>query len=193
MIAGNAGLPLGAINQGGKMNNKTNKINTLGIIYRDYVVNKIYYTQEENIIQWILRSKDTTLFDKIINKETRNGLNYGAYGLPYNDQNTKMTLQGYDYTTDMTTDPYKFSCTMQFTEEGDHLCWVFGPNANSSIGRNTGTSKRTLSKYAMSNYNIFKECIKTSFIAALDALNGKVDYVIMAGLSTGIYSPDEWK
>jgi hypothetical protein len=117
MIAGNAGKPLGYLNKSGKITN----------------LKKSYNTQEENIIQWIIKCnshKGQNLFTNVL--KNGNDTSIGFFGLEY-DQITYNTVQSFDYKSETTTEPYKVVCTMQITDDKDYFMFGICSNANQNM------------------------------------------------------------
>jgi len=176
MIAGNAGRPLGMLNKKGRIDFSK-------------VYHSSFHTQEESVLQYIilqLRQQGKTEND--INKLFKPILE--SWGFSHDDHKSTMTKQGFDYTVARDMAPYDIAYTLDLGSFV--ICWVFGPNANGSVGTPTGSMQRTYSGFASNKYYYFSNAIYTAINAGVNALKNKVKTIILAGVSTGVYA-GPWK
>jgi len=192
VVAANHGLPLGGLTDStGQKLKETITTDKLKL-----------KTQEETVTaNWMITSCGTDYEQQ--NKQANDTV-FRKWGLKeeiHANTDTE-TIQGIDYTTSI--EPHDYSdcwivedaCLtavsdyqlLEGSESKVNLIFSAGPNAKISSDP-TGSMQRTANILSFTNYQHFKECIKSALRGSLDAAaKTNISHVLLAPISCGIYA-----
>jgi hypothetical protein len=196
MIAGNSGLP------GGALGSRPDAVTEADLMLK---------TQEESI--WANAILTACGTNPVKQQQFHDNTIGGKWGMVDGPTGrSTMTKQGIDFTSTENVSDYNGiylvnDCELssesrsdktnirssKYIEKGKKYPVVFAfadsINANAAIGTSTGTMKRTLNKRAIEDYDFFRDCIKEKLRSALDGMASQgVTHPLVARLSCGIYA-----